>query len=568
MRINHNIAALNTYRQLTIGQNAAAKNMEKLSSGLRINRAGDDAAGLAISEKMRGQIRGLEQASRNAQDGISMIQTAEGALNEVHSILQRMRELANQSANGTNTDDDRKALQNEVKQLKDEIDRIGNTTEFNTKKLLNGSLQSAGAVTGTNTTSGAVVLEQRTAKVISTVTDFKAGDYSTVYFGTGYDKEQITINNVTLTIDWSSKLTDTEKALLAKNFSATNATEDERIAIKSAIERAINQTIDEYNASNGASLEHVKVYESGNKLVLESGKGGEGSNISFTAKAEDDASGNIVKPKAEDDASGNIVKPKAEDDASGNIVKQTLLTAYFSPISASANSTADTITSTVSQSGNSYMKTSLAGTETLSFEINGVRLQTAALSSATAGTTTGDTVAADIQSKIRNAIQQYNQNAGLTKGMEGYIDKDSVFVDAKDGRFVVSSGSGPITFIEKEGQNVVESLGLTQAQTEAAGNGGMTFQIGANRGQVLNFGINDMRTQALGVAGIDISTQQGASAALDKLDNAIRAVSSERAKLGAVQNRLEHTINNLGTAAENLTAAESRIRDVDYALAA
>lgn len=543
MRINHNIAALNTYRQLTMGTNAASKSMEKLSSGLRINRAGDDAAGLAISEKMRGQIRGLEQASRNAQDGISMIQTAEGALNEVHSILQRMRELANQSANGTNTDDDRKALQDEVKQLKDEIDRIGNTTEFNTKKLLNGSLQSAGAVTGTNTTSGAVVLEQRTAKVKSTAAaDFKSGNYSTVNFGTGYDKEQITINNVTLTIDWSSKLTDTEKALLAKNFSATPATEDERIAIKSAIERAINQTIDEYNASNGASLEHVKVYESGNKLVLESGKGGEGSNISFTAKAE--------------------------DDASNNIVKQTLLTAYFSPISASANSAADTITSTVSQSGNSYMKTSLTGFETLSFEINGVKLQTGTLASATVGETTGDTVAADIQQKIRDAIHEYNRAAGLTKGMEGYIDKDSVFVDAKDGRFVVSSGSGPITFIEKEGQNVVESLGLTQAQTEAAGNGGMTFQIGANRGQVLNFGINDMRTQALGVAGIDISTQQGASAALDKLDNAIRAVSSERAKLGAVQNRLEHTINNLGTSAENLTAAESRIRDVDYALAA
>ena len=139
MRINHNIAALNTYRQLTIGQGAAAKNMEKLSSGLRINRAGDDAAGLAISEKMRGQIRGLEQASRNAQDGISLIQTAEGALNEVHSILQRMRELAVQAANDTNTVDDRGEIQKEINQLTSEINRIGNTTEFNTQKLLNGT---------------------------------------------------------------------------------------------------------------------------------------------------------------------------------------------------------------------------------------------------------------------------------------------------------------------------------------------------------------------------------------------------------------------------------------------
>lgn len=120
---------------------SAGKNLEKLSSGLRINRAGDDAAGLAISEKMRGQIRGLAMATKNSQDGISLIQTAEGALNETHNILQRMRELANQSANGTNTNEDRKALQAEVKQLKEEMDRIGNTTEFNTQKLLNGAIK-------------------------------------------------------------------------------------------------------------------------------------------------------------------------------------------------------------------------------------------------------------------------------------------------------------------------------------------------------------------------------------------------------------------------------------------
>ncbi|MEG6616515.1 flagellin Hag [Peptococcaceae bacterium 1198_IL3148] len=136
MIINHNIAALNTYRQLNAGTNAASKSMEKLSSGLRINRAGDDAAGLAISEKMRGQIRGLDQASRNAQDGISLIQTAEGALNETHSILQRMRELAVQSANDTNTETDRKELQKEMDQLIEEIDRIAKTTEFNTQNLL------------------------------------------------------------------------------------------------------------------------------------------------------------------------------------------------------------------------------------------------------------------------------------------------------------------------------------------------------------------------------------------------------------------------------------------------
>lgn len=139
MIINHNMSAINTYRQLTTNNSNNSKSLEKLSSGLRINRAGDDAAGLAISEKMRGQIRGLDQAQRNAQDSISMIQTAEGALNETHSILQRMRELAVQAANDTNSTSDRDEIQKEINQLTDEIDRIANTTEFNTKKLIDGS---------------------------------------------------------------------------------------------------------------------------------------------------------------------------------------------------------------------------------------------------------------------------------------------------------------------------------------------------------------------------------------------------------------------------------------------
>ena len=153
MIINHNIAALNTHRQMGSAQSAQMDSMEKLSSGLRINSAKDDAAGLTISEKMRGQIRGLEQASTNAQDGISLIQTAEGTLNETQDILQRMRELAVQSANDTNTDTDRSEIQKEVTELASEITRIGNDTAFNTKDLLNGDFEATfqiGANSGQN----------------------------------------------------------------------------------------------------------------------------------------------------------------------------------------------------------------------------------------------------------------------------------------------------------------------------------------------------------------------------------------------------------------------------------
>ena len=176
MRIQNNIAAMNSHRQLGATTANGAKSMEKLSSGFRINRAGDDAAGLAISEKMRGQIRGLNQASRNAQDGISMIQTAEGALGETHAILQRMREIAVQSSNDTNVTIDRNEIQKELNQLADEVDRIANTTEFNTQKLLNGDKvglkdKVAGAVNIDLNTAASVTVGTLTSTQLDTINE-------------------------------------------------------------------------------------------------------------------------------------------------------------------------------------------------------------------------------------------------------------------------------------------------------------------------------------------------------------------------------------------------------------
>ena len=170
MIINHNISAMNTYRQLTINNTFGSKSLEKLSSGLRINRAGDDAAGLAISEKMRGQIRGLNMAAKNAQDGISLIQTAEGALNETHSILQRMRELAVQSSSDTNTEADRSEIQKEINELAAELTRIANTTEFNTQKLLNGDFDQKfhiGANEGQNVALAISAMDAKALEVAS-----------------------------------------------------------------------------------------------------------------------------------------------------------------------------------------------------------------------------------------------------------------------------------------------------------------------------------------------------------------------------------------------------------------
>ena len=201
MRIQHNISALNTHRNLSFNNTEAGKNLEKLSSGFKINRAGDDAAGLSISEKMRGQIRGLDMAQKNAQDSISLIQTAEGALNETHSILQRMRELAVQSSNDTNVDADRTALQKEVDALTSEIDRIGNNTEFNTQKLLNGSFKSRKFHIGANAGQN----------ISLTVTTMKAGALGVS--GVKIDK-QTAANNAITTINNALSKVSTQRSSL------------------------------------------------------------------------------------------------------------------------------------------------------------------------------------------------------------------------------------------------------------------------------------------------------------------------------------------------------------------
>ncbi|CAM3212875.1 flagellin [Sporolactobacillus spathodeae] len=184
MIINHNLAALNTLNNLSKNTNATQKSLQKLSSGLRINSAADDAAGLAISEKMKGQIRGLDQATRNAQDGTSLIQTAEGSLNETQDILQRMRELATQASNDTNTDSDRNAIQKEIDQLTSEINRIGNTTQFNNKNLLDGSQAQSVNLTASNT------------KVIKAevVTDTDTGNYNLTVASKSIDAANLAAN--------------------------------------------------------------------------------------------------------------------------------------------------------------------------------------------------------------------------------------------------------------------------------------------------------------------------------------------------------------------------------------
>ncbi|WP_449537803.1 flagellin N-terminal helical domain-containing protein [Ferdinandcohnia sp. Marseille-Q9671] len=469
MRINHNIAALNTHRQLTSASNAQSNSMEKLASGLRINKAGDDAAGLAISEKMRGQIRGLDQASRNAQDGISLIQTAEGALNETHDILQRMRELAVQSSNDTSTSTDRTEIQKEVDQLAEELTRISNTTEFNTKNLLGGGHNSTfqiGANSGQNMSISIKAMDAFSLGVASNAT---TADVSSA---TGINGAEVVGTPGTLLADGASiTISAQQKADVQSSFSIDG------VKISSVDGGAYQDDL-----WNGKDIEIVQAT---------------GASASSTANINS-STGKLTITVGTGTDSGSL----ATDATTLASQINTALTAA----SLSTGFTAASDTSTTFTGG-------VATTGTFASGADNSNIITVTASSGTDSATTD-------------------------------VSKTATSVSFTDSKF-----SG-LTFDKSASVNT--TLAGTISIDSSASNAAVT-----NNGKVV--------TEAVAAKGISVSSQSDADAAITTINNAIETVSSERSKLGAFQNRLEHTINNLGTSAENLTAAESRIRDVDMA---
>ena len=476
MRIQHNIAALNSYRNLTGNNNAVSKNLEKLSSGYRINRAGDDAAGLAISEKMRAQITGLNTAQKNAQDGVSLVQTAEGAMTEVHSMLNRMVELADQSANGTYADEvDRENLQKEISSLKEEIDRIADSTNFNGINLLDGSLSTGKLPTFTGLDG-------------LTKTDIAA---------TG-NKTDLTMGTATIAQDKTYSMTfnytDANGAAKEKTIKLT-AKDGSTLVDANGIEYITTQT-------NATEAEMAKAFagalsadsEIGDQFTVTADQG----KLSFTSKATGSTGGSKVlsaTTKFDIIESALTAKQKAGEDAKVEYDFQ--------------NMEKDKV-----------------------FSVNGEKFVFA-----TAGKQFGSDVNVLEIANVKPTTDEIGKMAGMIANKLGLSDEQ------------VKDDGTKITF------------------SASVGNGGLTLQIGdtADKFNQMTVSVGDMHAKALGISDIDISTQAGAKAAVDKIKSAINSVSSTRGDLGAIQNRLEHTINNLSVSAENMTAAESRIRDVDMA---
>ena len=477
MIINHNMNALNAHRNMNVNNTAAGKSMEKLSSGLRINRAGDDAAGLAISEKMRGQIRGLTQASRNASDGISMIQTAEGALNETQNILQRMRELSVQSSNDTNTAADRQSIQKEIEQLTEEIDRIGNNTEFNTQSLLKGDgstkLDNSGLKIGALEKGKDV--ETTEAKVsIKTTT---AGNYKVSIGGQEFEL----------------KVTKTVAAEAAKEM-----------------EEQLNDILDKSDSLKG----QFTVSTATDAVVIEAVKGGsfEGGKGSISVAA-----------------SANLTV-NGTANANGTTVVGTTKEATAASVTIDFTNIANT-------------KDNLYGT---GITIGNTQIE---FYDASEGQYTGDAVGVDI-SAVADDEDLVN---AIIKQAGNKIEGATISVGADAEKLLISSTT--------KGANSTVNV------EDGAKNDGFeaTFQVGANSNQTISISIGDMRADALGVKNVDLTTAEGSQGATATIQAAIEKVSTERAGLGAVQNRLEYTISNLDNTTENLTSAESTLRDVDMA---
>jgi flagellin len=526
MVVQHNISAMNANNALTKNVSGLGKSTEKLSTGYQINRAADNAAGLAISEKMRSQIRGLSQATNNANDAISLIQTAEGGLQESEDILQRMRELAVQSSNGTYTDEDREQIQFEVDALKSEVDRIANSTEFNEMKLLDGSLDGA---TGSNT------------------------DYGPRY--------GVYLTNV------------------GAGANASVNTSLEGSTITSSID-GVQVKLDSTNAS-GKGGENAEWDSTGKTLTLNlvQGQSYTQSQIDDLIKNATQAKGtNAATPQANTPADVSFKLKNGIFSFAGNETYTTVtgvrgdsgetdLTAILMTTGSNQNDTyADSIRFTSNNYGEDLRKIEIVtdvekGKESVDLTTPNNEAQGIKDGEFTLHLSTGvEYSEGDIEKLLSKAGLDYS--VSLTDQTANPDGDKKLFAQTK-----VAAGSG-VTVDVGAGTGAGAAVGAGVGADKTLGSGeGLTFQIGANgvEDQRITLNIENMDSTSLGVAGLDVSDRDSANDAINKVDDAIKKVSTQRAKLGAVQNRLEHTVNSLNTANENLSSAESQIRDTDMA---
>ena len=528
MRIQHNIMAMNAYRNYNNNTSALSKNLEKLSSGYKINRAGDDAAGLAISEKMRAQITGLNAATKNVKDGISLVKTGEGAMQEIQDMLNRMDYLATQSANGTYDNEvDRANLQKEVTALKSEINRIADSANFNGIKLLDGSLSAKGgsAATSVGKVEGVDLIDVEATKgtystksAITAPTAAAAGDKFTVTVSLADASGKATKE---ITVDFT--MTDAANKL----FKDADGNEVKISNQAEAVDAVVNAL-----KKDSTIKDNFKVENDTNKLTFTAKEGGAGT-MQVSAI-------NIVDTKA------GVATTQA------NGVDKTVGKDAYQAIDLSSVKIYTGKDSTPANDGTNKL-------DKATFTINGKKFAVVAK----------DELDDDMKAELKAA------------GIEHFLDVEDddwgnvTTAQLDDAAHKIAMETGLTTVrgtVDADGE-MTEGTAATDvhiglmAGTSKTGSGGLTLQIGdtADPYNQMQVAIGDMHTKALGIDSVDISNQDGAAAAIQTIKDAINSVSSVRGDLGAIQNRLEHTQNNLSVMAENIQDAESTIRDTDVA---
>ena len=579
MRIQHNISAMNSYRNFSSNNSKISKNLEKLSTGYAINRAGDDAAGLAISEKMRAQISGLEGATKNAKDGISLIQTAEGALTEVHDMLNRMTTLAEQSANGTYQDElDREQLQKEVESLKTEIDRIADSTNFNGLKLLDGSLSSTGkngisadlsklgvdvlssaktisAQKGTYTTSN--LLNKATANVTSAISAADNNTFSiTLNFTDADGNEQSVTESFFVSNATDKKLARENETDDGESLTKTLATAGQTTSkeVAEAFKEILNK-----NATVKANFEVDVDSTTGGLTFASKMPGTSGARLnSYSMRSSSDREGTQNKVNYTTDITEN---PLAEDSMTVYDLKKAKVW---------KNTTGD---------ANTYSTRDL---DEATFEVNGEKFVFVS------NKLTDDDIKALTDAGVTNWVVQNTDAARTAAPVEitaAQVSEMAMYISEATGLKVevgqiaaddtTTLQNGTTYTVKKDGwdPNNTGAVGVDGStyvrfiDSEGATAGGLSLQIGdtSDSYNKLTVSVGDMHSKMIGVGDVDISTQKGASDALDKIKKAVNTVSDTRGTLGALQNRLDHTLNNLGVMRENIQNAESNIRDTDVA---
>ena len=513
MRIQHNITALNAANRLKANENTVSKNIAKLSSGYRINSAADDAAGLAVSEKMRKQINGLSQAEDNTKNGISLIQTAEGGLNETSSILQRMNTLAVESSNGTYKDEDRKNLQMEISSLETEIDRISTSTKFNEISLLNGDLSA------NSSSANAVVASQLYGATISTTT--------------AKGEEAVMAAPSTLT------QANTSLSYTLNYQDSTGKMQQTTIALTTAVDGEDDTKQDIYYSINGAGA----VQAAGVQAAIS------GGNYTFAATDID----NALKAAISADTNGLAKSFTADIPVAGANSGKLVLTSNTTGTDGEHLLTVSQSLDSASATNLNYTRTAGSDTST-TVQFSNANVYTSSSQVVDSVFTVGGNKFAFVQdgtdtSKLGTDVYTVTTAAGATHPSDADVKAMGELIASKTNSKVTVDSS---------------STTMLDISSRTAGSP-LVFQVGAENvsDQRATLNIDNMNSASLGLTAIDISGQQGALAAIDIISSASAKVSTVRANLGALQNELEHTANNLGTMTENLTSAESTIRDVD-----